>query len=237
MKSKKRLEIRDLSVIFRQSKSQSLLKRKSTGIYALKHINLTMYDGDIVGVIGGNGSGKSTLLRVIAGIIQCSEKNVWYADKSKISSIMSLGMGYNSDLSGTDNSFLHAMLHGCDRKRAKELIQPIREFSGLDKYMEYPIRTYSLGMYQRLTFANIIHLEPNIVLIDEAISAGDSKFRKRIFDYINSLRSNNRLFVIVSHELSQLAEICNRCIWLKEGSLTYSSSDVHDVMKRYADQF
>lgn len=183
---------------------------------ALKGISFEVGKGEIVGIIGKNGSGKSTLLRAIAGIFQ--------PDVGKIDtmghqvSLMSIGVGFDMNVSGRDNIITSGMLLGYKVDLIKEKMEEIIEFSELGEFIDKPVRTYSSGMYSKLSFSITAIMEPDIMLVDEVLSVGDATFKKKSFEKMKQLiEDDNRTVVIVSHDMSTLRALCNRVIWLHKG--------------------
>lgn len=213
--------------------SFSRQKEKNEKIVALKGVSFSVNQGEIVGVIGRNGSGKSTLLRAIAGIFR--------PDIGKIDlmrhqvSLMSIGVGFASNISGRDNIFTSGMLLGYKPDDIKEKIDEIIEFSELGDFIDKPVRTYSSGMYSKLSFSLTAIMEPDIMLIDEVLSVGDAKFKKKSFAKMKELiDDDNRTVVIVSHDTATLQSLCSRIVWLHEGECKMVG-DAETVLQEYND--
>lgn len=184
---------------------------------AVKGISFKLNRGEILGIIGKNGSGKTTLLRAISGIFS--------ADKGEINlhgnsvSLLSIGVGFQNNLSGYENIFLSGMLLGFREKEIKEKINEIIEFSELGDFIYKPVRTYSSGMYSKLAFSITSILETDIMLIDEILSVGDIAFKNKSFNKMKELISNkDRTVLIVSHNLDLLKELCDKVLWVDNGT-------------------
>jgi ABC-type polysaccharide/polyol phosphate transport system ATPase subunit len=174
--------------------------------------------GEIVGLIGKNGSGKSTTLKAIAGILSPDSGSIDLHGNSI--SLLSIGVGFKPLLTGRENIILSGMLLGFSEKQIAEKTQEIIEFSELGEFIDYPVKTYSSGMYSKLSFSITAILETNIILIDEVLSVGDEKFKKKSYKKMKELITNpERTVVIVSHSLKTLQELCTTVIWLHDGEI------------------
>ena len=173
--------------------------------------------GKVMGVIGANGAGKSTLMRTVAGILAPSAGRIEV--NGRVSTLLALGVGFNASLSGRENVTLGGLAAGLSRAQIKEKYDEITAFAELEEYMDMPMRTYSSGMYSRLAFAVAVHMDPDILIIDEALSAGDAHFKKKASDKMNELVSRARTMLVVSHALGTIKELCDEAIWLHKGKL------------------
>lgn len=200
---------------FRQALTQS--GRKKREVRALRGINLEIPYGRVLGVIGSNGAGKSSLMRVISGIIPPTSGQVEV--EGKVSTLLALGVGFNSRLTGRENVILGGLAAGLTRHEIQEQFEEIATFAEIGDAIDSPMKTYSSGMYSRLAFAVSVVVEPDILIIDEALSAGDAKFKKKCLERIKSLRSHNRAIIIVSHALGTVKDICNDVVWLNQGEI------------------
>jgi teichoic acid transport system ATP-binding protein len=200
---------------FRQALTQS--GRKKREVRALRGINLEIPYGRVLGVIGSNGAGKSSLMRVISGIIPPTSGQVEV--EGKVSTLLALGVGFNSRLTGRENVILGGLAAGLTRHEIQEQFDEIATFAEIGDAIDSPMKTYSSGMYSRLAFAVSVVVEPDILIIDEALSAGDAKFKKKCLERIKSLRSHNRAIIIVSHALGTVKDICNDVVWLNQGEI------------------
>lgn len=186
-------------------------------IQALTDVSIEVRHGEFLGVIGHNGAGKSTLLRTIAGILPPSEGRV--VVNGHVTTLLSVGIGFNTELSGRDNIKLGGLANGLTPKEIEAKEEEIAEFSGLGEFIDYPMKTYSSGMHGRLGFAVAVSMEPDILLIDEALSAGDAEFRERASQKMKELMGKARAIVLVSHGLSVVSEMATNCLWLDHGTV------------------
>jgi ABC-type polysaccharide/polyol phosphate transport system ATPase subunit len=200
--------------------------------YALNKINLNIIKGQCVGIIGRNGSGKSTLLRIIAGIIRPTSGTV--SINGKLSTILDISSGLHPRLTGIQNIFLKSTMHGNDRRKTSKMLQKIVEFSGLEQYIDYPISTYSSGMIIRLGFSIALHVDFDILLMDEILSVGDIVFQRQCLAKIREFKSQEKTIVIATHNLGDVSAVCNRLIMLQNGSLVHDD-DTENVLKQYWD--
>jgi len=191
-------------------------KKYSTEFYALKGISFAVEPGETIGIIGVNGSGKSTLLKIISGVTTPSNGEVWR--KGRVSALLELGAGFNPEFTGRENIYLNGVLSGLGQKELREKEPRIIEFAGIGGFIDQPVKMYSSGMLARLAFAVSIFIEPEIMIIDEALAVGDVKFQLKCLDRIRSLQGKTTIFY-VSHDLNSVAAICNRVIWLHQGRL------------------
>ncbi len=186
-------------------------------VHALRNISFEVPEGTALGIIGSNGAGKSTLIRTLGGILPPTSGRVEV--QGRISALLALGVGFNPNLSGTENVMLGGLAAGLSRKQIHERARQIEEFAELEDYMELPIRTYSSGMRSKLAFAVSVHMDPDILMIDEALSAGDAKFKKKAAAKMHELMGAARAMFLVSHAMPSIREMCNRAIWLHKGEL------------------
>ena len=217
----------------------SRLRRLSWGqemihVEALKQVNLQIGDGERVGIIGRNGAGKSTMLRVLADIFEPTSGVRRVA--GRISSIFEISLGFEMDATGWENINFRCFLQGETRHRLRKKMMEIAAFSELKEHLDMPVRYYSSGMKVRLAFAIATSIDPDILLVDEAFSAGDAGFRHKAQDRINSLLSRARIVVAVSHEPEILTKMCNRILWLQEGRIRQDGSP-DEVLADYRSEF
>ena len=182
---------------------------------ALMNISFDIHKGEVLGVIGKNGAGKSTLMKIIAGIVSPDNGTV-VAHVHKVQ-LLSLQIGFMQELTGRENVILSSLLLGMRRKDIEAKIQELIEFSELEDFIDNPLNTYSAGMRARLGFAVSCQADPDILLIDEAFSVGDSAFRKKSKSVIEKRMDTQRSFVLVSHNDKMLQEYCKRCVWIDNG--------------------
>ena len=171
-------------------------------IEAVKHVSLEVPRGSVVGIMGANGAGKSTLVRAMAGILPPTEGRIEV--QGRVSTLLALGVGFNRDLTGRQNVMLGGLAAGLERDQLDEKYEEIVEFAELEEFMDMPMRTYSSGMYGRLGFSVAVNMEPDILLIDEALSVGDARFRRKSFNKMRELCADDRTIVLVSHALGSI---------------------------------
>lgn len=208
------LTVKDLSLKY---KVRNGLFKTFTHI-ALDNVSFQLCAGDVLGIIGGNGSGKSTLLKVLAGVFLPDDGKI-SVDKKLKCSLLTLGLGFNDDLTGRDNTIISCMLSGLNKKQAENLVEHIKIFSDLGEFFEQPVRTYSTGMRSRLGFSSAIYLDSDLLLIDETLSVGDRHFHIKAERAIKNKLKTSTSVIIVSHDLGQIKELCNRCMWLEKGGV------------------
>jgi ABC-type polysaccharide/polyol phosphate transport system ATPase subunit len=191
--------------------------RHTRVVRAVDSLNLDIHYGSVLGVIGSNGAGKSTLMRVISGIIPPTEGRVDVY--GSVSTLLALGVGFNPSMTGRENVYLGGLAAGMTEREIDENFEPIAQFSELGDAIDSPMRTYSSGMYARLAFSVAAIVEPDILIIDEALSTGDAKFKEKSLNRIKELRSADRALILVSHALATIEDVCNEVIWLNKGKL------------------
>lgn len=184
-------------------------------VKALRGVSLDVAHGSVLGVVGANGAGKSTLMRAVAGILPPSAGEIEV--HGRISTLLALGVGFNGNLSGRENVVLGGLAAGLSRRQIAERYEQIAAWADLGDFIDMPMRTYSSGMYGRLAFAVSTHMEPDVLLIDEALSAGDAKFKRKSYDKIQELVGQARTIVLVSHAVGTIRELCDDCVWLHAG--------------------
>ncbi len=196
-----------------------LRRRKRDEVFeAVKHISFSVMEGDIMGIIGKNGSGKSTLLRSIAGIFSPNSGTIDLKGHSV--SLMALGVGFKDSLSGRENIILSGMLLGFSEKEIETRAQDIINFAEIGEFIDRPVRTYSSGMHSKLAFAITAMLETDIMLVDEVLSVGDERFKKKSLAKMKELITDkNRTVIIVSHSIETLKELCNSVLWIHDGKM------------------
>lgn len=199
-------------------------------VRAVDGISLEVSTGDRLGIIGPNGAGKSTLLRMIAGLTDPTEGEITVA--GHVTAVMTLGIGLREHATGRENVYLDGQLQGQSRSAIDRNIGEVIAFSELGEFIDQPVRTYSTGMKARLAFAMLCHLDPDILVIDEALSVGDAVFARKAAGKIREICARGRIVIIVSHSMSAVREICNRCIWLSAGRIVMDGAPV-DVTDRY----
>jgi len=202
-----------MSTLLRLGRRQKVVRE----LKALKHVTLEVPQGAVLGIVGANGAGKSTLVRAMAGILPPTTGRVEV--HGQVSTLLALGVGFNRDLSGRDNVILGGLAAGLKREQLHEKYDEIVEFAELEEFMDMPMRTYSSGMYGRLAFSVAVNMDPDILLIDEALSVGDARFRKKSFNKMRELCDQARTIVLVSHALGSIKELCDSAVWMHKGEM------------------
>jgi ABC-type polysaccharide/polyol phosphate transport system ATPase subunit len=222
------ISVEDVSVTYRTSLERAPTLRSTVlklgrrerivrEIEALKHVSFDVPHGEVLGIVGANGAGKSTLVRTIAGILPPSSGRVEV--HGRVSTLLALGVGFNKKLSGRENVVLGGLAAGLKRGQLAEKYDDIVAFAELEDFMDLPMRTYSSGMYGRLAFAVAVTMEPDILLIDEALSVGDARFRRKCARKMRELCSEDRTVVLVSHALGTIQELADHAIWMDHGEM------------------
>ncbi|MFP4533524.1 MAG: ATP-binding cassette domain-containing protein, partial [Desulfobacterales bacterium] len=219
-----------------QSRIFNTVLKRRTGeyIWALKNVSLTLRRGEIIGVIGSNGAGKTTLCRVIAG--QLRPDAGWINVNGRVTALLSIGTGFKKDLSGLDNIFLNAMMLGLSKNDVKTRLDEIVSFSGLGTFIDQPLKYYSSGMKSRLAFSIAATVEPEILVMDEALSTGDIEFSEKAGEKLQNLIKKAALAFMVTHNLSFVSRYCRRAIWIDKGSVRASGAP-EDVISQYKDAY
>ena len=208
------LELHDVSLTYPQSR---LEKKKKMIPSKIGPVNLEFYDSEIVGIIGRNGSGKSTLLRIIGGVFPPDKGEVHLS--GTISLLAGVGVGFNKNLTGLENTFLYASLMGWKKKQIEEKLDDILSFSELGHHFERPIKTYSSGMKARLGISVATAFQPDILLIDEVLGVGDASFRKKSERRVKDMIKGSGTVIIVSHSQNFMLEICDRIVVMEAGKV------------------
>ena len=186
-------------------------------VEALKNVNFRIKRGAVYGVVGANGAGKSTLMRAVTGILPPTEGRVEV--KGRVSTLLALGVGFNKELTGRENVVLGGLAAGLSREQIGHKYDEIVDFAELEDFMDMPMRTYSSGMYGRLGFAVAVSMEPDILVIDEALSVGDARFKKKSFEKMKQLCDEDRTILLVTHAMGTVKKLCDRAIWLHKGEV------------------
>ena len=232
------ISVKNLSISYKSLKAVSSKraifsfgKNKLETFEAVKNVSFDVEEGHVVGLIGKNGSGKSTLLRSIAGIFSADSGEINLYGKSV--SLLSIGVGFKTNLSGRDNIFLSGLLMGFKKAEIEEKLDAIIEFSELGKFIDKPVKTYSSGMYSKLAFSITAIMETDIMLIDEVLSVGDEKFKKKSYEKIKELISDKtRTVIIVSHNSDTLKKLCDHIVWINDGVLMMQGT-TDEVLPKY----
>lgn len=198
--------------------------------WALKNINMDIKKGETIGIIGENGSGKSTLLKHMARILFPDEGYIY--TEGKIAALIEIGAGFHSELSGRDNIYINGSILGFKKKEIDSNLEEIIEFSGLERFLDNPIKTYSSGMYVRLGFSIAINVDPDILLVDEILAVGDENFQKKCLQKMNKFKDKGKTIILVSHDLQTVEKMCDRVFLLDNGLLVSKDNPV-DVISEY----
>jgi len=192
-----------------------LVRRPKEAFWALRETSIDLRRGEMIGVIGQNGSGKSTLLRLLGGVMKPDEGSVTTA--GTVDGILELNAGMHPDLTGRENIIVGGVIDGLSRRHVKERVDEIVAFAELEEFVDAPVRTYSSGMKLRLGFSVAVHVDPEILLIDEVLAVGDMAFQKKCLDRIRAFKARGCAIVLISHDMSQINEMCDRAFWLSHG--------------------
>lgn len=226
------IRINDVSKLYRRSSAghqlrtlksalleKSLVKglRHDDSIAALKNVTFDVSKGEAVGLIGSNGSGKSTLLKTVAGILKPTSGSV--VVDGRVAALIELGAGFHPEISGRENIYINGAVLGLTRREVDERFDSIVAFSGLAQFIDEPVKNYSSGMYVRLGFAVAIHTDPDILMVDEVLSVGDEAFSHQCLRRIDEFLAAGKTLLLVSHSLSLIEDVCDRVVWLENGSL------------------
>lgn len=198
---------------------------------ALKNVSFEIAKGETVGIIGRNGAGKSTLLQILCGTLTPSGGTVEI--NGRVAALLELGAGFNTEFTGRENIYMNAGVLGLSESEINARFVDIVAFADIGEFLEQPVKTYSSGMYVRLAFAIAVHVEPEILVIDEALSVGDIAFQNKCIDKIKSLRLEGTTLLFVSHDMSTLQMICDRVIWIDKGEVRISGSPITVCQEYY----
>jgi ABC-type polysaccharide/polyol phosphate transport system ATPase subunit len=190
--------------------------------FALKGVNLEFFAGQTVGLVGINGSGKSTLLKMIGGILQPTSGSI--ERRGQVAALLELGAGFHPDLTGRENVFLNGSILGLSKAKVGEFFDSIVDFSEIGEFIDTQVKFYSSGMYVRLAFAIAVHVDPDILLVDEVLAVGDEPFQQKCMARIRQFQREGRTIIFVSHNADQIREVCDRVVLLSHGEVTFDGS-------------
>lgn len=206
-------------------------KGKSDFVYSLKDVNFDIKQGDAVGIIGRNGAGKSTLLKVLSRVTTPTSGKINI--KGRVASLLEVGTGFHPELTGRENIYLNGAILGMRKKEIDRKFDEIVDFSGVERYIDTPVKRYSSGMYVRLAFAVAAHLESEILIVDEVLAVGDAEFQKKCLGKMSDVsKGEGRTVLFVSHNLPSIRRLCNNCIYLENGQLN-SQGSTDEILKLY----
>jgi len=233
------IRARGLGRVFKIRLSQSrslkevILRRelpRTRELWALKDVDLDIPRGETFGIVGHNGSGKSTLLKLIAGIFAPSTGELEVA--GRVGSLIEIGAGFHPEFTGVENVYLNAAIYGLRRSYIDEHLDEIIEFAELEQFKDVPVRTYSSGMYMRLGFSVAMHIQPDVLLLDEVLAVGDEAFKQKCFGRIGDFKRSGGTIVFVSHDASAVERLCDRAIMLERGRVL-EEGPASDVVRAY----
>ena len=235
------IEVRDLVKEYKLYNRSSDRLREALGLThkcrhtvhrALSDVNMTIYKGETVGIIGTNGSGKSTILKIITGVLNPTSGNVNV--KGRISALLELGAGFNMEYNGIDNIYLNGTMTGFSKKEIDERLSGILEFADIGEYVYQPVKTYSSGMFVRLAFALAINIDPEILIVDEALSVGDVFFQAKCYHKFEEFKKQGKTILFVSHDLGSISKYCDRVVLLNQGKKLGEGSpkEMIDIYKK-----
>jgi len=215
---------------FQQMLAQTIRRARSTPFWALKDISFTINRGESVGVIGSNGAGKSTLLRLLCGLGRPTTGEVEI--RGNVAALLELGAGFHGQLTGRENLYVSGIVAGLRRQDVTAMLDTIVDFAELGDFIDQPLRTYSSGMQLRLAFSIAIHVDPTLLIIDEALSVGDAHFSQKCLERIERFQKLGKTLLIVSHNMHVVQEFCTRTLWLQHGTLA-GDGPTADVIAAY----
>ncbi|MBJ7519152.1 MAG: ATP-binding cassette domain-containing protein [Solirubrobacteraceae bacterium] len=205
-------------------------RRPEQEMWALRDVDLTVQEGEALGIVGGNGAGKSTLLRVLGRITEPTEG--WSRTRGRVGALLEVGTGFHHELSGRENVYLSGAIMGMSRRDVRRRFDEIVAFAGVEPFIETPLKRYSSGMALRLAFAVAAHLEPEIMLVDEVLAVGDIDFQRRCIERMSTLSAEGRTVVFISHDLGAVTRLCTRAVQLDHGRLV-AEGGVEEVVQAY----
>ena len=220
------IEVKDIEKVYKLYDKQSDRMKEAFGLgknkkhkkhYALSGVTLNIYQGETVGIIGTNGSGKSTILKIITGVL--SPTSGYVNANGRISALLELGAGFNYEYNGIENVYLNGTMMGFSDKEIEEKLPAILEFADIGDYIYQPVKTYSSGMFVRLAFAVAINIDPEILIVDEALSVGDVFFQAKCYRKFEEFKQMGKTILFVSHDLSSISKFCDRVFLLNQGNL------------------
>ena len=208
-------------------------KRYSKDFFALRDITFTIHRGETLGIIGKNGAGKSTLLKILTGVLTPSGGDVQV--KGRIASLLELGAGFNPDMTGIENIYLNGTIMGRSKEEMDEKLQAIIDFADIGEFIYQPVKSYSSGMFARLAFAVNVNIDPDILIVDEALSVGDAFFQQKCIFHMKQMQKRGATILFVSHAINTVKSFCTRCLYLKNGVLV-ADGPCDEVCDKYQNQ-
>jgi ABC-type polysaccharide/polyol phosphate transport system ATPase subunit len=202
----------------------------SREVWALRDVDLTIDEGDVVGIVGRNGAGKTTFLKTVARIVRPTTGSVRV--RGRVGALLEVGTGFHPELTGRENVFLNGVVLGMSRREIRSRFDDIVEFAGVERFLDTPLKRYSSGMYLRLAFAVAAHVDPDVIIVDEVLAVGDAEFQRRCLGRMSEFGREGRTVLFVSHDTGAVGQLCRRAIWLDEGRMR-ASGDAPDILEEY----
>ena len=233
------VRVEDVSKKFRlyhernQSLKSAILRGKTSrhdDFWALQNVSFDVAEGSTHALVGSNGSGKSTLLKCLAKIYWPTSGTIDY--RGRMASLLEVGSGFHLELSGRENIYLNGSILGMSKKEIDARFDSIVDFSGIEKFLDQPVKNYSSGMYVRLGFAIAIHVDPDILVVDEVLSVGDSEFQKKSFEKFLEFKNLGKTIILVTHTMQVVRDICDTATWINQGNHVVTG-DANNVVDRY----
>ena len=227
-----KLPVRSLQDMFVFYRNKEM--RGKRHFWALKNIDFTINAGETVAILGRNGSGKSTVLKLISRIIDPTKGVITV--NGRLSALLELGAGFHPDLTGRENIFLNGSILGLGRKEMRQKLDDIIEFAGIGDFIDVPIRNYSSGMQMRLGFSVAVHVEPEIILVDEVLAVGDYSFQLKCLKRIHQMQKAGVTILFVSHDFEAVQDLCTRALWLENGELC-ADGDAEEILNQMKERY
>jgi len=205
-------------------------KKYHNDFYALNNISFEIEKGETIGIIGQNGAGKSTLLKILTGVLTPSSGS--YSVNGKVSSLLELGAGFNPELTGLENVYFNGAIFGFSKQEMDEKLDKILAFADIGKFINQQVKTYSSGMFVRLAFAVAVQVDPDILIVDEALSVGDMRFQQKCFRRMRKFKDRGKIVLFVTHDQGTVINFCNYVFWLKDGEI-FQQGKPKEVVKKY----
>ena len=219
---------RDLKSTMRQTFFQFGIQKEE--LHVLEDINLQVFEGDVLGIVGANGSGKTTLLKMLARVSAPTTGRILI--RGSLSAMLEVRIGFHPDLTGLENIFLYGALMGMKRPHIRACLESIIDFSGLEKFMMTPVKRYSSGMYVKLAFAVAIHLPADILILDEVLNFIDIEFQEKCVEKLNEFKAQGRTMIFVGHQFSMMESLCTRGIFVDKGHIA-TNGTIHEAINAY----
>ena len=233
----KEFKLSNLAVRSLQEMFVNLFNKEARGkrqFWALRNVSFSIDAGETVGIVGVNGSGKSTILKLISRIIDPTHGVI--SISGRLSALLELGAGFHPDLTGRENIYLNGSILGLDRKAMRRKLDSIISFADIGDFIDVPIRNYSSGMQVRLGFSVAVHVEPQIMLVDEVLAVGDYSFQVKCLDRIHQMQQDGVTILFVSHDFEAVERLCTRVIWLESGTLQ-AQGEVSEILEQMRDRY